>query len=74
MTQKLIDLMWNDKNRQVKKCAAQTLGRTGKGQEVHDEICSRVQSSNSFDRYESLNKINHIGEWKLTNNFTGSLF
>ena len=53
--------MWNDRNRQVKKVAAQTLGRTGKGQEVHDEICNRIQSSNSFDRYEALNKINHIG-------------
>jgi HEAT repeat-containing protein 4 len=53
--------MWNDRNRQVKKCAAQTLGRTGKGQEVHDEICQRIQSTNSFDRYEALNKINHIG-------------
>ena len=53
--------MWNDRSRMVKKCAAQTLGRTGKGKEVHDEICRRINGPNSFDRFEALNKINHLG-------------
>lgn len=60
-TQKLIQLMWNDMNRSVRKCSAQTLGRTGRGQQVHDEICIRLKSQNSFDRIEALNKLNHIG-------------
>lgn len=60
-TQKLIHLMWNDMNQNVKKVAAQTLGRTGRGREVHNEILNRLNSSNVFDRLEALKKINFIG-------------
>jgi hypothetical protein len=60
-TNKLIHLMWNDVNANVKKVAAQTLGRTGRGRQVHDEINRRLESSAMFDRLEALKKINFIG-------------
>lgn len=53
--------MWNDINKSVKKVAAQTLGRTGHGKEVHDEIFNRLQSNKVFDRIGALKIINHIG-------------
>lgn len=60
-TNKLIELMWNDINLNVKRVAAQTLGRTGRGRQVHDEIYKRLDSQNVFDRIEALKKINFIG-------------
>jgi hypothetical protein len=53
--------MWNDINKSVKKVAAQTLGRTGKGKQVYEEIYNRLTSNNVTDKLEALNKINHIG-------------
>ncbi|CAF0808152.1 unnamed protein product [Brachionus calyciflorus] len=58
---KLIELMWNDINHNVKKVAAQTLGRTGRGREIHDEIFKRLHSRNIFDRMSALKVINYIG-------------
>ena len=54
--------MWNDLNRTVKKVASQTLARTGKGKEVHEEIYQRLKSGTTFDRTEALKKINAIGK------------
>lgn len=54
-------MMWNDMSRQVRKLAAQTLGRTGRGRYVHDEILTRLNSSVASDRVEALKKINQIG-------------
>jgi hypothetical protein len=45
----------------VRKVAAQTLGRTGKGKVVHDEILRRLMSKNVFDRCEALRKLTYIG-------------
>jgi hypothetical protein len=53
--------MWNDMQKTVRKVAAQTLGRTGKGKVVHDEILHRLQSQNVFDRCEALRKLIYIG-------------
>ncbi|RNA40141.1 HEAT repeat-containing 4 isoform X1 [Brachionus plicatilis] len=58
---KLMDLMWNDVNHNVKKVAAQTLGRTGRGKEVHDQLFRKLHSVNLFERISALKIINHIG-------------
>jgi HEAT repeat-containing protein 4 len=70
-TKKLIHLMWYDMNANVKKVAAQTLGRTGRGREVHNEINNRLESKSVFDRIEALKKINFIGIMtnKMINNY-----
>ena len=54
--------MWNDINTVVKKVASQTLGRTGKGKQVYEEISKRLTSINVSDKLEALKKINHIGK------------
>ena len=61
LTNKLIYLMWHDNNKTVRKVAAQTLGRTGRGQNVHDELCLRLQSKDVNDRIEALRKIQYLG-------------
>jgi tRNA U34 5-carboxymethylaminomethyl modifying enzyme MnmG/GidA len=53
--------MWNDLDKSVRKVAAQTLGRTGHGKEIHDELYARLQSENLKDRTEALRTINRIG-------------
>jgi hypothetical protein len=53
--------MWNDTNRTAKKIASQTLARTGRGREVHEELYERLKDGNTFEKTEALKKINHIG-------------
>jgi hypothetical protein len=61
ITTKLVDLTWNDMHQSVRKVAAQTLGRTGKGKYVHDEILRRLKSQKVFDKCEALNKLSYLG-------------
>lgn len=61
LTEKLIYLMWDDSNKNVRKIAAQTLGKTGKSQKVHDEILNRLKSDTANDRIEALRKIHYLG-------------
>ena len=53
--------MWNDVTRQARKVAAQTLGRTGRGKCVHDEVLARLASPLASKRVEALQKINYVG-------------
>lgn len=53
--------MWNDTSRQARKVAAQTLGRTGRGKCVHDEVLARLASPLASNRVEALRKINYVG-------------
>jgi len=38
MKQKIIQLMWNDWNKEVRQAAAKALGQMNLGKEVHDMI------------------------------------
>ena len=42
ITSKLADLMWNDWHSDVRKSAAQCLGKTSHGKEVHDDLKERL--------------------------------
>lgn len=57
----LSNLMWNDLSRKVKKVASQTLGRVGRGRDVHEEIYQRLVNEDTFQKIEALRKINTIG-------------
>lgn len=57
----LVSMMWNDSNKNVRKVAAQTLGRTGHGREVHDEVYARLSGQVMKDKIEALKAINYIG-------------
>ena len=61
VTKRLSEMMWSDMQKNVRKVAAQTLGRTGKGKVVHDEIQRRLSSANVFDRCKALRKLNFVG-------------
>ncbi|XP_038046903.1 HEAT repeat-containing protein 4-like isoform X2 [Patiria miniata] len=61
ITHKLSNLMWNDWHHEVRKAAAQTMGRTGHGKEVHDDLRDRLLEGNERDRIDALNKIAHLG-------------
>ncbi|XP_033633184.1 HEAT repeat-containing protein 4-like isoform X2 [Asterias rubens] len=61
ITHKLSNLMWNDWHHEVRKAAAQTLGRTGHGKEVHDDLRDRLLEGNERDRIDALHKIAHLG-------------
>ena len=60
---KLIHLMWNDWHSEVRKACAQTLGKTGHGKDVHDELLMKLTGSSEKTRVEAVSKIGHLGEW-----------
>ncbi|XP_011838542.1 PREDICTED: HEAT repeat-containing protein 4 [Mandrillus leucophaeus] len=62
MKHKLIQLMWNDWNKEVRRAAAQALGQMSLGKEVHDIIRVKLGQGNSQERVEALSL---IGELKL---------
>ncbi|NP_001171770.1 HEAT repeat-containing protein 4-like [Saccoglossus kowalevskii] len=61
LTHKLSTLMWYDWHQDVRKIAAQTLGRTGHGKEVHNDLRDRIKTGNERDRVDALTKIGHLG-------------
>ena len=54
--------MWNDWHKEVRMVAAQTLGKTGHGKEVHDELRERLITGSERDRIDALHKIGHLGK------------
>ncbi|ELV09876.1 HEAT repeat-containing protein 4 [Tupaia chinensis] len=57
MKHKLIQLMWNDWNKEVRHAAAQALGQMSLGKEVHDTIRIKLSQGNSQERVEALSLI-----------------
>ena len=62
---KLTYLMWTDWHTEVRKAAAQTLGKTGHGKDVHDELLDKLQGGTERTRVEAVSKIGHLGEFML---------
>ncbi|CAH1785083.1 unnamed protein product [Owenia fusiformis] len=61
LAQKLANLMWNDWHSEVRKVAAQTLGKCGHGKDVHDDLKERIISGNERERMDAVSKIGHLG-------------
>ncbi|CAK6431938.1 unnamed protein product [Pipistrellus nathusii] len=57
MKHKLIQLMWNDWNKEVRQAAAKTLGQMHLGKELHDTIRIKLSLGNSQERVEALSLI-----------------
>ncbi|CAO2586857.1 HEAT repeat-containing protein 4 [Lemmus lemmus] len=57
MKHKLIQLMWNDWNKEVRQAAAKALGQMNLGKEVHDMIRIKLSKGNSQERIEALSLI-----------------
>ena len=56
-----MDLMWNDWHEDVRKSAAQCLGKTSHGREVHDDLRDRIIKGNEATRLEAISKIGQLG-------------
>ena len=61
VTNKLADLMWNDWQSDVRRAAAQCLGKTGHGRAVHDHLREKMLTGDERTRLEALNKIGQLG-------------
>ena len=55
--------MWNDWHDDVKKSAAQCLGKTSHGRDVHDELRIRLTSHDEMTRLEAINKAGQLGRF-----------
>lgn len=53
--------MWNDWHAEVRKAAAHTLGKTGHGKDVHDELREKILRGNERMRVEAVQKVGHLG-------------
>ncbi|XP_003787092.2 HEAT repeat-containing protein 4 [Otolemur garnettii] len=60
MKRKLIQLMWNDWNKKVRRAAAQALGQMSLGKDVHDTIRVKLARGNSQERVEALSLISEL--------------
>ncbi|XP_039598177.1 HEAT repeat-containing protein 4 isoform X1 [Polypterus senegalus] len=61
LTKKLMFLMWNDWNADVRQAAAQALGRFGLGKEVHDEVRVKLQEASPSWRVAALSLVAQLG-------------
>lgn len=61
MVHKLTNLMWNDWSSEVRKVAAETLGHTGHGRDIHYELRTKLAQGNEAMRVNVLNKLSHLG-------------
>lgn len=61
LVHKLTQLMWTDWHSEVRKAAAQVLGRTGHGKDVHDELRNRIMTGSERERVEAISKVGHLG-------------
>ncbi|XP_031212508.1 HEAT repeat-containing protein 4 isoform X3 [Mastomys coucha] len=57
MKQKIIQLMWNDWNKEVRQAAAKALGQMNLGKEIHDMIRIKLCQGNSQERIKALSLI-----------------
>jgi len=54
--------MWNDTHSDVRKAAAQSLGKCGYGRLVHDKMREILLEGSQSDRTETLAKIGFLGK------------
>lgn len=53
--------MWEDVHEDVRRMAAQSLGRTGHGKEVHDELKVRILNGSERQRVEAIKNVGYLG-------------
>jgi len=53
--------MWNDWHEDVRKSAAQCLGKTSHGREVHEDMRDRMINGDEMTRLEAISKIGQLG-------------
>ncbi|XP_055955411.1 HEAT repeat-containing protein 4 isoform X2 [Patella vulgata] len=61
ITNKLSYLMWKDWHVEVRKAAAQTLGKTGHGRDVHDDLKDKIMGDDERLKLEAISRVGHLG-------------
>ncbi|XP_078419472.1 HEAT repeat-containing protein 4 [Cetorhinus maximus] len=61
LTHKIVYLMWNDWNSNVRQAATHSLGALGLGKEAHDELRERLEKGDCRTRIEALSCIGQLG-------------
>ena len=54
--------MWQDWHHEVRKIASQTLGKTGHGKHVHDQLLDKIVNGNERQRVEAVSKTGQLGK------------
>ena len=54
--------MWNDWHAEVRRSAAQCLGKTGHGRDVHDDLRTRILEGNERIKLEAISKVGQLGK------------
>ena len=57
--------MWNDWHGEVRKSAAQCLGKTGHGRDVHDDLRARILEGNERIKLEAISKVGQLGKYNV---------
>ena len=53
--------MWNDWHSEVRRAAAQCLGKTGHGRDVHDDLCKCITEGDERLKLEAISKVGQLG-------------
>ncbi|XP_059505319.1 HEAT repeat-containing protein 4 [Stegostoma tigrinum] len=61
LTRKIVHLMWNDWNSNVRQAATHSLGALGLGKEAHDKLRERLEKGDCRSRIEALSCIGQLG-------------
>ncbi|GFN92089.1 heat repeat-containing protein 4 [Plakobranchus ocellatus] len=61
IAQKLSQLMWHDWHVEVRNAAAQCLGKTSHGRDVHNDIRERILDGSERTKLEAINKLGQLG-------------
>ncbi|BFZ01675.1 hypothetical protein BsWGS_04714 [Bradybaena similaris] len=61
ITHKLSDVMWHDWHSEVRNAAAQCLGKTSHGQDVHNSIIDQLLHGTERTKLEAISKLGQLG-------------
>lgn len=61
VTQKLTEMMWHDWHTEVRKAAAQCLGKTSHGRDVHDDLKRCIMYGSERVKLEAISRLGQLG-------------
>ncbi|KAK7109002.1 hypothetical protein V1264_013121 [Littorina saxatilis] len=61
ITHKLTELMWHDWHTEVRRAAAQCLGKTSHGRDVHDDVRRCIVYGNERTKLEAISRLGQLG-------------
>ena len=65
VTHKLTELMWHDWHTEVRRAAAQSLGKTSHGRDVHDDIQRCIMYGSERTKLEAISRLGQLGQYRV---------